>query len=125
MCQKAQEPISLLEVNVPFGTVVEKKEISLKRVEYKLKRLRKTVSYHVQDLSRYEFALTEEARQHWRHLLNLSKDICDGSFSYFLSIYQAKFGLNTHQMYPSTLCVWRVSHIARIQFTQLTPLHSK
>ena len=34
MCQKAQEPISLLEVDVPFGTVLKKKQISLKRVEY-------------------------------------------------------------------------------------------
>ena len=34
VCQKAQEPISLLEVDVPFGTVLKKRQISLKRVEY-------------------------------------------------------------------------------------------
>ena len=34
VCQKAQEPISLLEVDVPFGTVVNKKQISLKRVVF-------------------------------------------------------------------------------------------
>ena len=45
VCQKAQEPISLLKVDVPFGTVVKRKQISLKRVEYKLqKTLRTTVS---------------------------------------------------------------------------------
>lgn len=74
-------------------------------------------------VAKYEFALTEEARLHRRHLLSkFSKYIYWLKFFIFSKHRAGKIWLNTHQMYPSTLCRWRVSRIALRQFTQLTLL---